>query len=689
MIAISNPYPQFFDQGGTALDYGYVYFGSPNLDPQTNPVAIYWDAAGTIPATNPVRTMNGYIVNGSTPALVYTASNYSIRVKDAGMVTLWSAPNSLNFSVQAMSEAALTAFKTELATKNSSTLGAYLVGYAARTVHDRLNDNKTIKDFGAVGNASTACRAAVSDASAYGRVIVPPGEYKIESSLTITAPVEMQGGVFQIPTGVTLTINGPFTAGVEKCFNCVGTGEVVFDNSKVYSGYMEWWGAIPNSVDARTGNTAAFTAAQKALRKIEMMPADYIFSSTCRMVTPNTYLKGAGAYYQDTANSATRILCYDGTVDALQIGPDTMAATINDFTKGLRVSDVFVQFYNAPNIPSGRAAVRNQYTLGAIIDDVRTGDAIKGFWFYGTVFTTANRCYASRATAGTGGGTDIWWGYHVDGSVVVPSVTGGNASVYLNYCSASCGLIPLQTGNSSGFYIDFKFSDTFLNHTESVNCNVGINVQGDGSTSATTTNVDLQINHATNDAFKSYGIFFNNVNKFGSVGVHGGYQGPSTGAVAGVQIQSCLGSVSLHGGQFVMINAPTAKGVVIEGSAQANVLFTQILECGTFAVDVNNSVNCKLFPVVKNHSTTLSGAVIRQLNASNRNELRPSLTGKSSAAALGIQLVSTGSGYNEINPTGIEPAALAGGASGKVVINGVAITATGLSGTNLVSGVMN
>jgi len=380
------------------------------------------------------------------------------------------------------------------------------------------------------------------------------------------------------------------------------------------------------------------------------------------MVTPNTYLKGAGAYYQDTANSATRILCYDGTVDALQIGPDTMAATINDFTKCLRVSDVFVQFYSAPNTPSGRAAVPNQYTLGAIIDDVRTGDAIKGFWFYGTVFTTANRCYASRATAGTGGGTDIWWGYHVDGSVVVPSVAGGNASVYLNYCSASCGLIPLQTGNSSGFYIDFKFSDTFLNHTESVNCNVGINVQGDGSTSATTTNVDLQINHATNDAFKSYGMFFNNVNKFGSAAVHGGYVGASAGALAGVRIQNCPGSVSLHGGQAVMINAPTATGVSIESSAQANVLFTQILECGTVAVDLNNAVNCKVFPVVKNHTTTLASAVVRCLNASNRNEIRPSLTGKSGAAALGIQLVSTGSAYNEINPTGIEPAALAGGA---------------------------
>jgi hypothetical protein len=38
---------------------------------QTAPVTVYWDAAGTIPAAQPLRTVNGYIMRGGTPANVF------------------------------------------------------------------------------------------------------------------------------------------------------------------------------------------------------------------------------------------------------------------------------------------------------------------------------------------------------------------------------------------------------------------------------------------------------------------------------------------------------------------------------------------------------------------------------------------------------------------------------------------
>ncbi len=78
-----NPYPIFLNQIGTGLNGGAVYIGAANQDPQTNPIAVYWDDAGSTPATQPLDTIGGYIVRAGTPAQAYPATDdYSIRVRD-------------------------------------------------------------------------------------------------------------------------------------------------------------------------------------------------------------------------------------------------------------------------------------------------------------------------------------------------------------------------------------------------------------------------------------------------------------------------------------------------------------------------------------------------------------------------------------------------------------------------------
>ena len=51
----------FADGAGAALDAGYVYFGVSGQNPETAPIAIYWDSTLTQPAANPVRTVGGYM----------------------------------------------------------------------------------------------------------------------------------------------------------------------------------------------------------------------------------------------------------------------------------------------------------------------------------------------------------------------------------------------------------------------------------------------------------------------------------------------------------------------------------------------------------------------------------------------------------------------------------------------------
>jgi hypothetical protein len=89
--SIEQPYPIFTDADGAPLEAGYIWIGVENLNPITDPVAVYWDAALTQPAVQPIRTAGGYPVNAGTPARLYTLAAYSILVQDRNGVTVYSS----------------------------------------------------------------------------------------------------------------------------------------------------------------------------------------------------------------------------------------------------------------------------------------------------------------------------------------------------------------------------------------------------------------------------------------------------------------------------------------------------------------------------------------------------------------------------------------------------------------------
>lgn len=73
----------FADLSGRPLDDGAIYIGESSQDPETNPVACFWDAALSVPASQPITVSAGYIVNAGARADVYTAEPaYSLRIRD-------------------------------------------------------------------------------------------------------------------------------------------------------------------------------------------------------------------------------------------------------------------------------------------------------------------------------------------------------------------------------------------------------------------------------------------------------------------------------------------------------------------------------------------------------------------------------------------------------------------------------
>ena len=93
-IIIESPYPLFTDDDGVALEDGYIYVGTANLDPVANPVAVYFDSGLTIPAAQPIRTSGGYPVYSGSPARLFVNGDYSIRVNDKTGALVFSASTS-------------------------------------------------------------------------------------------------------------------------------------------------------------------------------------------------------------------------------------------------------------------------------------------------------------------------------------------------------------------------------------------------------------------------------------------------------------------------------------------------------------------------------------------------------------------------------------------------------------------
>jgi len=92
-LSVEPPYPAFADADGQPLEDGYIWVGTVNLNPITNPIAAYWDSNLTISAVQPIRTSGGYPVYQGTPARFYVASDYSIQVQDKNGSVVYTSLN--------------------------------------------------------------------------------------------------------------------------------------------------------------------------------------------------------------------------------------------------------------------------------------------------------------------------------------------------------------------------------------------------------------------------------------------------------------------------------------------------------------------------------------------------------------------------------------------------------------------
>lgn len=91
---IGQAYPLIVDKSGNPLDNGIIYIGESGQNPENYPIQIYYDEDFTIPAPQPLRTINGYFSRNGSPAKIFiNAVECSIVVKDKFKILQWSDLN--------------------------------------------------------------------------------------------------------------------------------------------------------------------------------------------------------------------------------------------------------------------------------------------------------------------------------------------------------------------------------------------------------------------------------------------------------------------------------------------------------------------------------------------------------------------------------------------------------------------
>jgi hypothetical protein len=149
------PFPVFFGRDGKPLEAGFVFIGELNQNPEDEEQekAIFWDAALTIPAAQPVRTIGGYPSRAGSPSQVFVDGKFSLTVRDKNMQMVYTVGDAAALNPDAI----LTAADVVLAE------AAAAIAVAAAVDAETAKDGAETAETNA---AASAAAAATSETNA-------------------------------------------------------------------------------------------------------------------------------------------------------------------------------------------------------------------------------------------------------------------------------------------------------------------------------------------------------------------------------------------------------------------------------------------------------------------------------------------------------------------------------------------
>jgi hypothetical protein len=188
---------QFFTNSGVILSGGKLY---TYLAGTTTPTPTYTTSAGNVAWTNPIVLNSAGRVSGSGEIWIDSSISYKFTLTDSNDVLIATYDN-------ISSDSGITL--ALLANSSDPTKGDALVGFrqsnssgnltnsVGKTVHQKLQEIVSVKDFGAVGNwngttgadDTAAIQNAVNQLTYGQSLYFPAGTYRITSAITIPAGI--------------------------------------------------------------------------------------------------------------------------------------------------------------------------------------------------------------------------------------------------------------------------------------------------------------------------------------------------------------------------------------------------------------------------------------------------------------------------------------------------------------------
>lgn len=184
-------HPIYTDIDGSPLDSGYIYIGGENLNPEieSKQVNVYWDAALTVPAAQPIRTINGYPSRDGSFAAMYVAESaisMTIRNKNGELVDT------------SLSEADATAGLRSDLISTDADKGFHLISYTILAGETGVTEPEyppgDVRRYGAVVDGVTDDTAAIT---------------AMEANAFITEPYVPEGTCIVVGYILTKTYRGP------------------------------------------------------------------------------------------------------------------------------------------------------------------------------------------------------------------------------------------------------------------------------------------------------------------------------------------------------------------------------------------------------------------------------------------------------------------------------------------------
>lgn len=363
--SIISPFPFFTDTTGAPLEAGYIYIGQSNLNPETAPVNIFWDAALTIPAAQPVRTVGGYPSRQGTPSRFYSATDtYSITVRNKNRALVFSAfdqsdaPTSVfDISTQVIVATAsqvtftLTTFSYLPAT---DTLEVYRNGLRLRLNSDYIETNSTTVTL-------------TSPATAGDEFLFQGGTVRVGNQTPGTAVSFIQAGAGAVTRNMQEKAREIVSV---KDFGAVGDG--VTDDTTAIQTAINSISANGGQVLFPSGNYKTTAELLVSSSNVSIVGDSMLSSRILRYGNGNTLRFEAGSLLsfvgvsnlafqgQNASAQGVHVVfkkCYTVTVNNVSVSDGWSGIEFNS-TVNARVQDINMSFNNTITGSSGRYGVR-------------------------------------------------------------------------------------------------------------------------------------------------------------------------------------------------------------------------------------------------------------------------------------------------------------------------------------------